>query len=240
MFCQIFFQIQNKRRLAFASDVIAHVERGLPAGAFGPIYADLFRLYSLVRQRRPQVILEFGSGWSSYFLALALHDNAGGYLYSVDAVEKWADITRRLMPKRLREFCEIRFSETVPAEHDGMPCLRHRSVPDIVANMVYLDGPPLTPERRVAIDLLALEDRFPDDFLLVIDGRKPNAEFLGRYFRRTYRRFDRASLFGELNCQRCFELRASPVRLAGRSRRTTVGGEPGFTEHQSRGHGGGG
>ena len=152
-----------------------------------------------MRQRRPQVILEFGSGWSRYFLALALRDNASGYLYSVDAVEKWADNTRRLMPERLREFCEISFSESVLAEHDGMPCFKHRSVPDIVPNMVYLDGPALTPERKVSIDLLALEDKFPDDFLLVIDGRMPNAEFLGRYFRRTYRRFDRASLFSELN-----------------------------------------
>jgi len=151
-----------------------------------------------VRQRRLQVILKFGSGWSRYFLALALCDNASGYLYSVDAVEKWADNTRRLISELLRKFREIRFSESVLAEHDGIPCLKHRSVADIVPNTLYLDGPPLTPERKVSIDLLALEDKFSDDFLLVIEGRKPNAEFLGRYFRRTYRRFDRASLFGEL------------------------------------------
>src|SRR5258708_1019485 len=71
-----------------------------PKSAYAPNYEDLWFLYSLVRQKKPRIILEFGAGCSTVILAQALYDNAResleavGRLYSVDAVHYWADVTR--------------------------------------------------------------------------------------------------------------------------------------------------
>jgi hypothetical protein len=64
-------------------------------------------------------------------------------------------------------------------------------VPDVVPDLLYLDGPPLSAARPVAVDPLDLEDRFPRGFTMVVDGRRSNVEFLKRHLRRTYRVHER-------------------------------------------------
>ena len=47
-----------------------------PSYAKGPDYNDLWFLWNAVRKKNPKVILEFGSGWSTYVIANALAANA--------------------------------------------------------------------------------------------------------------------------------------------------------------------
>jgi hypothetical protein len=167
--------------------------RHRPPTAIPPDFADLWFLYKAVRTRKPRCILEFGSGCSTVILAQALWDNQrtspdiGGYLYSVDGDQDWADVTTKLMPSHLVGLCEISYSPVLEIEHDGTPSFRHANVPNVIPDLLYLDGPALTPERQVAVDVLDIEERFPPGFCLIIDGRWQNTMFLKEYLKRHYR-----------------------------------------------------
>jgi len=137
-----------------------------------------------------ELMLEFGGGCSTLIYAQALADNAAegapGFLYSLDADETWGAVTARSVPAHLQTFCEVRITPADPVEFDGTPAWRFRDVPDVAPDFIYLDGPALTPDRKVAVDVLDLEDRFPPGFHLLVDGRSRNCAFLEAHFKRRY------------------------------------------------------
>jgi len=161
-----------------------------PSYAKGPDYNDLWFLWNAVRKKNPKVILEFGSGWSTYVIANALAANAvqgsNGFLYSLDHMEEWANITNDTMPEGLKKYCKIIYSPVKENEYDGTKGYIFSNIPDIIPNMVFLDGPSAKNERCAAFDLLYMEDRFPDDFYLIIDKRHKNTEILKEKFKRKY------------------------------------------------------
>jgi hypothetical protein len=183
----------GKRRLDRCGvlDALAAFVAKRPKGSFKPDYADLWYLYKMVRKRKPRTVLEFGSGCSTVVLAKALYDNqshsnCSGRLYSVDADARWADSTASCLPGFLGSVCEISYSPLLETEYEGIPALRHAKIPDVVPNFIYLDGPPLTPKRQAACDIVEIEGKFPSDFFLVIDNRQENTRFLRRHLKRRY------------------------------------------------------
>ncbi len=161
-----------------------------PSYAIGADYNDLIFLYKAVRKRKPEVVLEFGSGWSTYVIGSALAANAmqgvGGFLFSIDHVEEWANVTSDTMPSNLLKYVNVLYSPINEKEYDGVKGWVYSKVPDIIPNMVFLDGPCLTEERCAALDLLYMEDRFPEDFYLIIDKRHRNAAILKEKFKNKY------------------------------------------------------
>jgi hypothetical protein len=163
-----------------------------PPNALPPDFADLWFLYQTVRRRKPRVILEFGSGCSTVIFAQALWDNkresskCEGYLYSIDADLYWTEVTVKSMPTHLQRFCEIWYSPLLEVEFKGTFSFRYAQIPDVVPDLIYLDGPALTLERQVAVDVLDIEDRFPPDFCLIVDGRTQNTMFLRKHLKRRY------------------------------------------------------
>jgi len=158
------------------------------------VYADLWFLYWNVKQRKPQIILEFGSGISTICLAQALVDNGSGLLYSVDDVEKWATSTAACIPPHLKAVCDVRYSPVRKLPFPGTQCaLKFIDLPKVIPNLAYLDGPCADGPGRPAIDLLDMEPCFPNGFFLVIDERDENTEVLRTHFKRRYR-FRRRSI----------------------------------------------
>jgi hypothetical protein len=147
---------------------------------------DLWNLYRWVRKRKPKTVLEFGSGCSTVVMAKALSDNGGGRLYSVDSDPDVARSTASCIPVGLRSLCDINYSPLQETTCEGTLGFRHEKIPDIVPEFCYLNGPPTTKERKVAFDLLEMEDKFPSGFFLVVDGRERNTEFLRKNFKRDY------------------------------------------------------
>jgi len=164
-----------------------------PKHGYAPDFSDFWFLYQAVRRKKPRIILEFGSGGSTVVLAKALYDNnlerpdEKGYLYSIDDQRYWADVTTSIIPSFLSALCEVRHIPTVEIEYEGMPCLRHAWLPDVVPDMIYLDGPSFTKVRKIAVDILDIEQKLPPGFLLIIDGRVRNTAFLKTYLSRPFR-----------------------------------------------------
>ncbi len=163
-----------------------------PANADPPHYNDLWFLYRTVRRRKPSCILEFGSGCSTVILAQALFDNQcessnnSGYLYSMDSESLWSEVTAKSMPKHLQGLYELWFSPVLEVEFEGTPAFRYSKIPDVTPDLIYLDGPSLTPERQVVVNVLDIEDRLLPGFCLIIDGRVKNTAFFREHLKGRY------------------------------------------------------
>jgi hypothetical protein len=169
-----------------------------PVHAIAPDFADLWFLFHSIVARKPDLILEFGCGCSTVVMAQALKTNGGGFLYSVDADPYWASLARDAMPSYLSSFCEISYSPLEIVERNGVLGYKHLKLPAIAPNFVYLDGPALTKEVQIAIDILDMEEKLPSDFCMVIDGRWENAQYLRRHLKREYSFKDRKFLFNSV------------------------------------------
>jgi hypothetical protein len=165
---------------------------------------DLYNLYTRIRCKRPQNIIEFGCGYSSIAMAHALkknHEEYGkkGKLHIVEASEKWAEnVERKLAP--LMDYVEIYRSTPQLQRIDGQLCHIFDRLPNVRPDMIYLDGPDM-PEVQgtangltmkgltfaCAADPLLYEWSFYPGFFMVVDGRFSNVEFLRRNFQRKYR-----------------------------------------------------
>ena len=157
-----------------------------PPNAMPPISTDLWFLYKIVKQRKPQCILEFGSGCSTVILAQALNDNGSGMLYSIESELYWTEATKHAIPEPLLKFCEVLYSPLLEVDFSGVPAFRHSKIPNVAPDFLYLDGPALTPERQLSVDVIDIENRFPPGFLMVVDGRKKNTAFLRQNLKRQY------------------------------------------------------
>lgn len=162
-----------------------------PTSAYAPYYEDLWLLYRLIRERQPRCVLEFGAGCSTVVMAQALHDNGAGRLYSVDAVEYWAQVTWDLMPKHLQAITTSSATDMVAADFNGQRAMRHANVPDVSPDFIFLDGPDFQDFGRLsaisaACDPVDLESRFAPGFCMVVDGRVENVAFLRKHLKRRY------------------------------------------------------
>jgi hypothetical protein len=160
-----------------------------PSHVYQPDWADLLNIYEIVRRRKPRIIIEFGSGCSTLIFARALADNGSGYLYSIDASEPFLRRTQSYLPENLKPYVILSYSEIEIGEMYGQSVMWHRSVPDVPADFVYLDGPDyqdFSADVETQADGVLLESKASKDYAILIDGRWKTFEFTrdnlkGRY-----------------------------------------------------------
>jgi predicted O-methyltransferase YrrM len=193
----------RRQLMAVAGDALRKMWSASDADAHRPKYSELINLYRILRARRPKVVWEFGSGCSTAIIAQALTDNGGATFYSLEADARWTEHTRRFIPA----WVQLRHAPVSPAEFAGTPGWRHANLPTEMPDLIYLDGPSLTPERRAAVDVLELESKLPEQMLLIVDNRSAQADLLRKHLRRKYEYSEQRGLLGRAYCQRLFDFR---------------------------------
>ena len=177
---------------------------------------DLARLHFLTLKRKSVVILEFGSGVSTFIFAHALSILQKEHLHeareifrqdelfvvhSIEEDEKWLDVTRRHIPEELKAHCRLHHSPVSLIQRNGLFSTVYNFVPNVCPTMIYLDGPSqyATNERirgfgisskdrmPMSADLLYLEHFLLPGSLIVVDGRTANARFLKCNFQRNWK-----------------------------------------------------
>ncbi len=168
-----------------------------------PNFIDLKNLYDLIVKRKPRCILEFGVGFSTICIALALKENKKkkfiGKSYTVDTEKKWLENTKKNLPDELKEFVEFHHSSCSISKSKNQLVSLYDNLPNISPNFIYLDGPGseyvqgslnglsfsrrendkiIWKRRIVAADPLLYESTSPSDFYILIDRRYLNADFL--------------------------------------------------------------
>ena len=133
--------------------------------------ADLEYLYDTVRANRPQRAIEFGSGQSTVFIAQALHDVGQGHLWSLDADEHWLANTAAVLPEHLRPFVTFVHSPVAEDRSYGIPAFRYTVVPEGEWDFALIDGPALTPQVALSVDLIDLAPKLRRGATGMIDHR---------------------------------------------------------------------
>jgi len=176
---------------------------------------DLFFLYSLVRERAVTSILEFGTGWSTYVLALSLNENRQLFgeshirtvrhpnpfkMLTIDASLEYQNIAIERIPEELLSNVEAVVSTPTITQFDGVLCHKFDHLPNFTPDLIYLDGPDHgqvhgdingfryleSYTQPIAADILAIEPYLWPETLIVTDGRTANARFLADRFKRNW------------------------------------------------------
>lgn len=177
--------------------------------------SDLARLHGLLRQRRVASVLEFGVGYSTAVIAHALARNAeefgdgvrpgtiapdAHHVYSVDTGGRWIELAASRLPMDLRGRVTFTQSACEATAFAGQLCHLYRTLPDVIPEFVYLDGPDpaavtgtvngvgfAAPGRTpMAADMLLLEPLLLPGTMILVDGRVNNARFLANNFCRDW------------------------------------------------------
>lgn len=157
---------------------------------------DLAYLHKTILLRKPETVLEFGCGFSTIVMADAIRRNGIGRLYTLDTSERWLENTRSKLGA-LAEIVDLRHSSASLHVHDAQIVSYYDKLPNIVPDMIYLDGPdPRTvtgsfngiafgtedgANRAVmAADILLYEASLAPGCTIVVDGRKTTWNFCER------------------------------------------------------------
>ncbi len=200
---------------AFKSLLLAREDSSTGIRAYDPEINDLYFLYSLVREKAVVSILEFGSGWSTLALAIALHENFLDFgdmhtksirhpnpfqLLTLDASEKW----QKIAISRLSETERLRVTSKVVTPQlsysEDAYCHFNDFIPNFTPDLIYLDGPDhdqvvgeesgFKYDERftppMSADLLRIEPYLWPETIIVADGRTSNVRFLESRFKRNW------------------------------------------------------
>lgn len=186
-------------------------------GRIQPSYQDLARLHAVIRNRRVFSVLEFGIGYSTLVMADALAKNRCDWdilatkpsircstpfqLHAVDTEKHWIDIALDNLPIELVPYVKTLHTGVRSAQYRGMDCHLYDQIPDVVPDLIYLDGPcpsavrSESPERTawgnpdrviLAADILKIEPWLLPGTLLMVDGRQGNVRFIKGHLYRNW------------------------------------------------------
>jgi Methyltransferase domain len=215
---------------------------GQRTAPFPPDVEDLARIHKMIRDRHSFTVLEFGVGYSTLVIADALQKNEADWeslpnkpairnrfpfqVFSVDASEHWVASAKARIPKSLEPRIHLHHSSVRIGTFQERMCHFYDNLPDVVADLIYLDGPAPNvqgsingmsfqcDERTVMSgDLLLMEPILLPGTLILVDGRTNNARFLQRNFQRNWKMtYDRE---GDVTTFELVEDRLGPYNLIG-------------------------
>ena len=178
--------------------------------------SDLCRLHWLVLSRKVFNTLEIGSGFSTIFIADAkyilkkyfkevenIRCEKQFHIYSVEENKHFLNITKKRIPKHLLNYISLIFNKVDIINYQGKFALKHRNLPNISPDLIYLDGPSLHSTKKkfmgfsinkisrvpISADILFIEFFLEPGTFIVVDGRGANTEFLRSFLRRNWKYF---------------------------------------------------
>ena len=114
-------------------------------GEYKPEFIDLRNIFELITSRKPKCVLEFGVGFSTICICLALRENEkkgfNGQLYTVDAEKFWIKNSEDKMPSELKKYVTFHNSSCSVSTFNGQLVSIYDDLPNISPNFIFLDGP---------------------------------------------------------------------------------------------------
>jgi predicted O-methyltransferase YrrM len=140
---------RQERHVWETHNVFRVLEGGAPLPLPGGWAASTDLLGELIRAiaaRRPQRLVELGSGVSTLVIAAALRNNGAGRLISIDAEEAFAAQTREQLQRQdLGDWVELRIAPLTEMKCEGIarPWYDTRMLSDLSdVDLLLIDGPP--------------------------------------------------------------------------------------------------
>ena len=163
-----------------------------PKDALPPVYEDLEFLHDYVTEKRPCVILEFGSGCSTLVMAEAMLVSTGLDLISFDSDRKWLWETQKMIPEWLEHIVNLYYvlvNISYLACSRTIPCFPYcnGNIIGITPDLIYLDGPELIENVKATADPLFYEHKMRPGAAIIVDGREESVEFLKAHLLRKWK-----------------------------------------------------
>lgn len=183
---------------------------------YRPELIDLYNLYQFIIKNKRITSLEFGCGWSSLIIALALRENKKKYNeqiknlrrnnafqnYIVDNERKYLNISKN----RIKDYDStllkdnfFLFSKVRIVKNDFRYVTEFNELPNINPDFIYLDGPDqfkIISNNKFNInhkdfapmsaDILKIEFFLNPGTIILVDGRGLNSNFLRKYLKRKW------------------------------------------------------
>jgi hypothetical protein len=185
------------------------------SGLYKPELDDLWFLYKLIKDKCVTSILEYGSGWSTYAMSIALYENFLDFglehkqkirhpnafkLMTIDASNNYLESAMSRISDEIKENVLPIFSSPILTNLDGVICHKFAFIPNFSPDLVYLDGPDHNQvmgnmegfeynesfTQPMGSDLLMVEPYLWPETIIVTDGRTANARFLEKRFKRDW------------------------------------------------------
>jgi hypothetical protein len=187
-FIENFFYKKNLKLLVDLSKKKAlGINEMSPDKPFIPELIDLYRLYQFVLINKRTTILEFGSGWSTLILSLALKElrdkfyadmknlrrNNPYELFVLENEKKYLNITKKKIKKfnkdlNIKKPIKINYflSDVEMTLFNNKICTQYKKLPLCNPDFIYLDGPD---QFKVKKDINGISLRHKDMMPMVCD-----------------------------------------------------------------------
>ena len=180
-----------------------------------PSLKKLYFIFKLVHLNKRLTALEFGSGWSTLIINLALYESFKKFdtniikfkknkfeIFSLDQSRKYLNISK----KRLLKFKNKRiktnwiYSPARMTLFEYRICTEYSKLPVCNPDFIYLDGPGVFDVKNkindfssrnkdlvpLSCDILKIEFYLIPGTIILVDGRKANVEFLMKNLKRNW------------------------------------------------------
>lgn len=211
-----FFKKLKMNKLLIKSEIIdlkVNQKMQKQKNLYKPQLMDLYRLYKFITLNKRYCVLEFGCGYSSSIINLALaHNKENFYLetknlrshnlfqhHVVDDDKKYLNILRKDIPKNKISF--LHYSKNKIKLTGYQISNEYEKLPNINPDFIYIDGPDIFKIKGkknivnfsqkdmmpMNSDILKIENFLTPGTIILMDGRTANARFLFNNFKRKWK-----------------------------------------------------
>ncbi len=187
-FCRYFIEIGARQYLRKNKDLNQLIyELNKESGSVGLSNFEYVRLYQMVRNVKPEYALECGTGKSTFIIAHAMSKNGNGKkLVTMEESEEWTIKQREIMshiynhkkannwfPGKTKNLIELVSSSVTVARHRIWSGSCYQKTGDYHYSFIMVDGPRLTDENFINMDLINVLKTTDNSINIWIDGRWP-------------------------------------------------------------------
>jgi len=175
----------------FILEKIYHIKIPINQHYFEPDYSDLYNIFCIVKNRKPKISLEIGSGYSTYIISetlkrLSMKDGLKRKLYCLEQEEKYLKIIKNyqnLGNSNLIKFIKTDLEVKNYLNHKVSVCSNY---PKSEINFFYEDRTDHK-DTSIAADALLIEEKMPKDYAICIDGMIDTVDFYKKNLKRKYK-----------------------------------------------------
>ena len=153
-------------------------------------YIDLLNLWKNIIKRKPKVIVEIGSGYSTFLIIAAINKinkqiDEKIKFFSVEQSNDYLIDLKKLMTEQMINSIEFIITDLKIVNINDVSVSICTNFPQEKINFLYEDRAD-HPEYSIAGDAVKIENEMPNDFFICVDGMKDSVNFYKKNLKRKY------------------------------------------------------
>lgn len=153
-------------------------------------YIDLLNLWVNITKRKPRVILEIGSGYSTILIVAAIKElKKNNFIvskfYSLEQNSNYLDMLKKTIKSDYLNEVKFLLTDLIVEKLHNENVTLCSNFPDDKINFIYEDRADHT-VHKIAGDALKIETNMPKDYYICVDGMSETVKFYKKFLKRKY------------------------------------------------------